>query len=201
MGWIKQYGFAKIMASIGIICGALFAALTLPGHINDFLAELPLARENWLNAHQWTGMYSSSPEGVTNMGDLELSSESDVVLNLNYSEERHDIGGYIYSETFLGRGPLYPNLMLHGTPSILWPNSLKLEVFDVVLGQRLDIDELRIKRDGPDGLITVSSNGFLLQHTLRLSPDEYLMEDDLDFRSLLERARDNTRDPDTSAPE
>ncbi len=201
MGWIRKLGFVKV------ICVALFAALfpafiavlPLPGKINDFLSELPLTREHWLNAHQWTGMYSSFPEGVTNMEDLELSSESDVVLNLNYSEERHDIDGYIYSETFLGRGPLFPNLMLHGTPSILWPNSLKLKVFDVVRGQRLDIDELTIKRDGPDGIVTVSSNGSLLQHKLRLSPDEHLTEDGLDFRSLLERARDNTRGPKTSA--
>ena len=197
MGWIRKFGFAK--AIVVALFAVVITVLEFPGKINDFLAELPLARERWVEAHQWTGMYSSLPEGVTNMEDLELSSESDVVLNLNYSKERHDIDGYIYSETFLGGGRFHPTLMLYGTPSILWPNSLKLKVFDVVRGQLSDIDELRIKRDGPDGIVTVSSNGPLLRHTLRLSPDEHLTEDDLDFRSLLERARDNIRDSDTSA--
>ena len=76
----------------------------------------------------------------------------------------------------------------------MFPNRLKLKVYDVVLGETLDIDKLQIKRDGPDGIVTVSSYGPLLHNSLRLSPDEYLTEDDLDFRSLLERARDYVRD-------
>ena len=169
--------------------------LTFPGQLNDFLEEWPLARERWLSAHQWTGMYSSFPEGVMNIEDLDLSSESDVVLNLIYFGEGYGIDGYIHSETFLGRGPLYPDLMLNGTPSILRPNSLRLDVFDVVQGRLLFIDELSVKRDGPDGLITVSSAGPLLHDTLRLSLDEQLTEDDLDFRSFLERARCPGRGP------
>ncbi|MDE2717743.1 MAG: hypothetical protein OXI33_12135 [Chloroflexota bacterium] len=194
--------FATITA-IGAIVVVITLFLGLPGGFNDFFDQSPALREKWLSADQWTGMYSSFPEGVVNMEDLELSSDSDVVLNLIYSSNSYDIDGYIYSETFLGkygnypepfrRGPIYPDLMLNGTPSILLPNSLKLEVYDVVFGKRVDIDKLRIKRDGPDGIITVSSSGPLLPNTLRLSPDENLTQDDLDFRSLLKRARDHIR--------
>ena len=184
---------SSILSWIKLVVAATFVTfsiiLALPGQFNDFLEEFPLTREYWLKAHQWTGMYSSFPEGVVNMEDLDLSSESDVVLNLNYSEERRRIDGYIYSEAFLGRY-LYPNLMLDGEPSILRPNSLRL---DVVAGNLVFIDTLRIKRDVPDGLITVSSTGPLLHHALRRSPDEHLTEDELDFRSLLERARNNTQ--------
>lgn len=143
------------------------------------------------------------PEAVVNMEDFELSSDSDVVLNLTYSEESHDINGYIYSDAFLGkfaypgpfrRGPIYPNLLVHGTPKLLFPNRLKVKVYDVVLGETLDIDKVQLIRDGQDGIITVSSNVSLLHKSLRFSPDEYLKEDDLDFRSLLERASDYNRD-------
>ncbi len=203
---IRQFGWAKLVVATTVVAttvGTFLIVLELPGQFNDFLEEFPLTREYWLKAHQWTGMYSSFPEGVVNMEDLDLSSESDVVLNLNYSEERHRIDGYIYSEAFLGRyryletslgiGLFYPDLMLDGEPSILRPNSLRLDVFDVVEGHLVFIDTLRIKRDVPDDLITVSSTGPLLHHALRLSPDEHLTEDELDFRSLLERARDNTQ--------
>ena len=175
--------------------------LALPGQLNTFLDEYPTLREKWLNAQQWTGMYSSFPEGVMNLEDLDLSIDSDVVLNLIYSEESHRIDGYIYSESFLGRGPLYPYLMLDGAPNTLRPNSLRLDVFDVIEGHCLIIDRLNIKREGPDGMIAVSSNGSLIDQTLRLAPDEHLTEDDLDFRSLLERARDYTRAPDDSLPD
>ena len=76
--------FATITA-IGAIVVVIMLFLGLPGGFNDFFYQSPALREKWLSADHWTGMYSSFPEGVVNMEDLELSSDSDVVINLIYS--------------------------------------------------------------------------------------------------------------------
>lgn len=187
MRWIKWSG---------CLFAALVAILLLPSQVNSFFDELPSMREKWLSARQWTGMYSSIPEGIVNLEELALSQDSDVVINLIYSEDLHRIDGYVFSETFLRRGHFYPTLLLHGAPSILAPNKLKLEVFDRIQGKRVSFGKLTVERDGPDDLITVSSSA-LPDRRFRLSPDEYLTEDDLDFRSLLERAREHARAQET----
>lgn len=174
----------------GVLGGLLLVLLNLPSQLNNFFVELPLLREDRLKTQQWAGMYSSSPEGIVNIEDLDLSEESDVVLNLTYSEEIGGLDGYFYSECLIGRGLFYPKLLLNVIPQIFFPNRLKLEVFDIVGGKSLDIDNLTVVRDGPGGIITVSSNGNLLDGTIRLAPDEHLTEEELDFSSALERARD-----------
>lgn len=78
MKWIKwlSCGFA-----------ALVAILLLPSQLNNFFAEFPSVREKWLNAGQWTGMYSSFPEGIVNLEYLALSRDSDVVMSLTLFRE------------------------------------------------------------------------------------------------------------------
>ncbi len=198
MGWNRIFGFFK---AVGTIFCVLIAVLLLPQQINSFLAECPLTRENWLNAHQWTGMYSSFPEGTVNMEDPNLSSHSNVVLDLTYYEEGHSIDGIIYSGGDPGKGIFYTSLMLTGAPRVWSPNTLELDVFRIVAGRISIIDRLRIERENPGGIITVSSAGRVLDQTLRLSPDEHLTQDDLDFGSFLPPVQDSRSSPDTSTPD
>ena len=66
----------------GILTGGILTGgiLLLPEQLNRFFDEYPVLRERWLNATHWTGMYSSFPEGVVNMAELDLSWESDVTI-------------------------------------------------------------------------------------------------------------------------
>ena len=190
-----------VLGTIGTIITIIGLVLTLPGKFNQFSVESPVMREQWLNATQWTGMYSSYPEGVVNMAELDLSHESDVIISLNYSDKQHSIDGYIHSDTFCKRGLVYRNVLLEGSPDIWAPNRLDLDAFEFVGGRTIILDKIRIDRDGPQGIITVTSvesNGRLLRDTLRLAPDSELKEEELDFLcldlwSLLapEKAEDN----------
>ena len=176
------------LGTIGtIITTYIEPVLTLPGKINQFIVESPVLREKWLNATQWAGIYSSNPEGVVDMEDLDLSREFDVTISLNYSNELHSITGYIHSDTFCKRGLFYRNVLLKGSPDIWAPNRLDLDVFEIMGGHTIILDKIRIERDGPQGIITVTSiesNGRLLSDTLRLAPDSELIEEELDFLCL-----------------
>lgn len=184
-----------VILSLILIIGGL---LELPGQYNKFLMELPDLRETWLNSSKWTGMYSSYPEGIVNMEELDLSWESDVKISLRYSEEDHMIQGYIHSETICKSGHLYHAVQLRGAPNILHPNRLDLEAFDYVGGKTVIWDDnLRIERAGLQGAISVTSTGSerrLFQNKLELFLDSELNEEDLDihcisldeFRKILE---------------
>ena len=202
---LKRFKVILVVLGLGtigtIITTYIEPVLTLPGKINQFSVESPVLREKWLNATQWAGMYSSNPEGVVDMEDLDLSRESDVTISLNYSNELHSITGYIHSDTFCKRGLFYRNVLLKGSPDIWAPNRLDLDAFEVVGGHKTILDTIRIERDGPQGIITVisiESNGRLLRDTLRLAPDSELKEEEpdlhcLDLRSFLspKKAEDN----------
>ena len=176
--------FKRSKAIVFIIGGCIVFVLSLPGHINQFSDTLPILREKWLNAKQWTGMYSSYPEGVVNMDELELSRESDVKISLNYSKEVHMITGYIHSDTFCKMGLRYRNVLLIGSPNIWAVDSLNIDVFEIVQGHTVFLDKIRIDREGPQGNITVRSTeikGLIINDTLRLAPDSELNKEELDF--------------------
>ena len=176
-----------IMFTFGGIGVFIVFVLSLPGHINQFSDTLPILREKWLNAKQWTGMYSSYPEGVVDMDELDLSRESDVKISLNYSEELHMIDGYIHSDTFCEMGLRYRNVLLKGSPSIWALDSLNIDVYEIVQGHTVLLDKIRIDREVPQGIITVRSTeikGLIINDTLRLAPDSELNEEELEFLCL-----------------
>ncbi len=92
--------------------------LELPERINNALSEYPVMRESWLDATAWTGFYSSTPEGIVNIGELGFTDESDVVIFLEYSEHNHSIDGYMYTRLICERGHFYRNILLRASPSI-----------------------------------------------------------------------------------
>ena len=97
-------------------------------------------------------MYSSSPEGIVNLEELNLSWDSDVKISLDYLEEDHSIYGYIHSETFCKSGHLYRTVLLSGTPDIWHPNRLDLVAFDVKGGKTVIWDDkIRIEKTRTSG--------------------------------------------------
>ena len=176
----------KLVNSILIfLVGMITGILVLPEQLNQFFDEYPVLRERWLSATQWTGMYSSFPEGVVNMAELDLSWESDVTISLNYSEETHSVDGYIHSDTFCEMGLLYRNVLLVGSPSIWAPNRLDMYAFEVVGGYTVTLGKIRIDRDG--GIIAVTSienTGGLFEDTLRLAAGSELKEEEQEFLCL-----------------
>ena len=125
------------------------------------------------------------------MEELKLSRESDVIISLNYLAEQHSIGGYIHSDTFCKkiffdsnsiRVFFDSNFRIEGEPQIFSRNRLDVNVYKIFDGEDILFDEIRIERDNPQGIITVTSKGRLLSDSLRLAPDTELIEDELDFQ-------------------
>ena len=175
----------KLVKAILIFLGITGGILVLPEQLNRFIDECPVLRERWLNATQWTGMYSSFPERLVNMAELDLSWESDVTISLNYSEETHSVDGYIHSDTFCEMGLLYRNVLLVGSPSIWAPNRLNMDAYKIAGGHTVILGKIRIDRGG--GIIAVTSienTGGLFEDTLRLAADSELKEEEQEFRCL-----------------
>ena len=159
----------------------------IPVVFNQFDAAVHALREKWVNASQWTGVYSSFPEGVVNMEELNLSVDSDVIVFLEYSENEYRIDGYLHSDLFCEKGFSYRNVLLAGTPSIWTPNRLNIEVYEIVQGHTIELGAIRIFRDGLQGIITVicrESKSCLITDTLRLTPTPYIIEEELEFLCL-----------------
>ena len=172
----------KFKALLGGIAVTLVAIMALPGQLNDFLLESAILKEKWLSAGQWSGIYSSTPEGIVNVGELALSTESDVVLRLTYVEEGDYFDGDILSESFCPLGVFfYRNLLIGGRSSILTPNRIRLDVFDYVVGRKIALGTLRVKREAPGGLITIRSRELFSEDELRLAPTAALDENDLEL--------------------
>ena len=179
----------SILAIIGGIVVIFGAFLVLPMKINQFSDELPTLREKWLNATQWTGMYSSYPEGIVNMAELDLSWKSDAIIYLEYSEESHAIDGHLRSDmACFGQMVLWNHYgLLDGSPDIWAPNRLILDVFNIANGHTVILDTIRIDREVPGGIITLrslKSNGHIFKETLRLAPNPEPYEEDLDVHCL-----------------
>ena len=119
------------------------------------------------------------------MAELGLSAESDVIVSLKYSENDHTIDGYFHSDSFCERGFVYRNVLLQGTPSIWTPDRLNIDVFEFVQGYTVELGQMRIDRDGPQGgIITIvcrEPKRCLFTDTLRLALSPYLNEDELEF--------------------
>ena len=160
------------------IGSSIWYALELPKRINQFSDEFPILREKWLNATQWTGLYSCCPEGIVNLAELELSWDSDTKIYLEYSEEDHVIDGYIHSNSFCQMGLLYRSALLTGSPKVWTPDRLNLDVFEIVEGHTVILDKIRIDREVPQGIISVRSlkHKRLIHDMLRLAPDPELDE-------------------------
>ena len=176
-----------VVGGIATIGTLIVFVLELPAQINQFSDELPILREKWLNATHWTGMYSSNPEGIVNMAELDLSWKSDVDIYLEYLNESHVIDGYIHSDSFCQMGLWYRNVLLKGTPEIWAPDRLNLDVYEIVQGHTVILDEIRIDREVPGGIITIrslKSKGIIIKETLRLAPNTEPIEKELDWLCL-----------------
>ena len=101
---------AAVVTISGIVT-IISGIITILVAFNQFDAPVHALREKWVNASQWTGVYSSFPEGVVNMEELNLSVDSDVIVFLEYSENEYRIDGYLHSDLFCEKGFSYRNVL------------------------------------------------------------------------------------------
>lgn len=86
-------------------------------------------------------------------------------------------------------------MLLKGAPSILAPNRLNIDIFEIVRGYTTILDKIQIDRD-VQGIITVTSTGRLFKDTLRLAPESEFIEEELDFLCIKQVEDEDIVNPD-----
>ena len=104
---------------------------------------------------KWTGDWSTFPEGIVDMADMNLSDGVDLKMSL--VSKSGDIGGEISTGTICKRVPHFDFLMIKGKVS---GNTARIAVWDIIGGKAVTFADLDLVRK--DDVITVkpvSGNG------------------------------------------
>lgn len=107
---------------------------------------------------EWSGVWTSYPEGIGNLEDMHLSK---VDLRIEVEARQGDIGGMIGTGALCEAVPLMNFAMLEGSVS---GSTAKVVAWDTVGGRRINYAALRIDRDGD--VITVTP----IEGVVRLFP-------------------------------
>lgn len=111
---------------------------------------------SWINEDEkWTGDWSSFPEGIVNMADMELSEGVD--LKMSIASKNGDISGEISAGTICKNVPHFDFLMIRGKVS---GSKARITVWDIVGGKTVTFSDLDlVKKDNVITIKPVSDNG------------------------------------------
>jgi len=91
---------------------------------------------------EWEGLWSASPEGYVDIGDMKLS---DVDIKLHLAVEHGRIGGEIATKAICRAVPMFDYLLLEGQIS---GNTATVTAFDFIGGERKNFFRFTVQRDG-----------------------------------------------------
>ena len=137
--------------------GAVMFALGLNGptilqNLRKMPSEVEATRDQYLSwmkeDEEWTGSWSSFPEGIVNMEDMNLSNTR---LKLSLTSKNGELGGEISSPAICRDMPHFDFLLLRGKVS---GRTAEVIVWDVVGGKTVEFARLTLERI--DGVITVT---------------------------------------------
>ncbi|GHT92729.1 hypothetical protein FACS1894116_03400 [Betaproteobacteria bacterium] len=97
---------------------------------------------------EWTGHWSSFPEGIMDMADMHLS---DVDMQITIWASQGNIDGTISTKSICKSIPVFNYVLLRGEVS---GNTAHVTAWDIVQGHKTEFAELKLVRDG--GIITVT---------------------------------------------
>jgi len=96
----------------------------------------------------WTGHWSSFPEGIVNMEDMHLS---DVDMQITIWAKEGSIDGTIATKSICNSIPMLNYILLSGEVSGTTAN---LNAWDIVQGHKIDFAQIRLVRDGDEITVT-----------------------------------------------
>lgn len=146
--WLVVVAVASVAFTLGLYGPALLQ------NIRSLPAEVETTRDqylSWLKEDaEWTGDWSTFPEGIVNMGDMRLSEGVD--LRLSLQAKNGELGGMIASGKVCSNIPVFDFLLLRGSVS---GNTATVEVWDIVGGHQQVFERLKLIRE--NDVITVQS--------------------------------------------
>jgi hypothetical protein len=157
----------------------LSAAIAFPGKLVSFIDDSFALRDayvsRWLRPERWEGLFSTRPEGYVDIVDMRLSDELNVFLTLYYEPEYLDFDGELISNDFCESGWPYRNVLLRGHQNFLFRNRMRIEVYDIIGGERIELGTISAVLDPP----IIEVEGWIFSHASRLAIDPVRTRDDL----------------------
>lgn len=123
-------------------------ARVLPAEVRQTTSQF----QSWAKEDaEWTGRWSSFPEGIVDMADMRLS---DVDMQITVWASQGNIDGTIANKNICKSIPVLNYVLLRGEVS---GNTAYVTAWDIVQGQKTDFAELKLVRDGNVITVTPSS--------------------------------------------
>ena len=151
--WYKKVWF--VSSTVG--AAALTVALNVPTVLQNFRkipAEISATLDQYLSwikeDEKWTGDWSTFPEGIVNMADMNLSEGVD--LKMSIISKNGDIGGEISAGSICKNVLHFDFLMIRGRVS---GSTARITVWDIIGGKTVTFADLELLRK--DDVITVKS--------------------------------------------
>ncbi|MDI5934676.1 hypothetical protein [Halomonas kalidii] len=147
--WVVVLAVASVAFTLGL------NGPTLLQNIRQLPSEVETTRDqylSWLKEDaEWTGDWSTFPEGIVDMGDMQLSEGVDLKLSLQ--AKNGELGGTIATSAVCANMPVFDFLLLRGT---VRGDTANVEAWDIVGGHQRVFESLTLVREGE--VITVSSS-------------------------------------------
>lgn len=143
--WYKQLWF--VISATAVVVSAILlngpamlqSARILPKEVIETKRQF----KSWVKEdEEWTGHWSSFPEGIGDMKDLNLS---DVDMQITIWASEGYIDGTIATKKICRSIPIFNYILLRGEVS---GDSAHVIAWDIIQGHKTDFAELKLQRDG-----------------------------------------------------
>jgi hypothetical protein len=142
--WYKQVWFVisatAVVVSTILLNGPIMLqnARILPKEVIETKKQF----KSWIKEDkEWTGHWSSFPEGIVNMGDLNLS---DVDMQITIWSSEGYIDGTIATKKICKSIPVFNYILLRGEVN---GDTARVIAWDIIQGHKTDFAELTLQRD------------------------------------------------------
>ena len=133
-------------ATVGVLFTALLNGPTILENARKLPASIAQTKAQYLSwlhdDSEWTGNWSSFPEGIVDMEDMHLSN---VDMQITIWSSQGQIDGTIATKKICKAIPLFNFVLLKGQVS---GHSAQVTAWDIVLGHDVEFARLRLERDG-----------------------------------------------------
>ncbi len=106
---------------------------------------------------------------------MRLSTERNIFLSLTFEPDHLDFDGELISEDFCQMDRPYSNVLVRGYQNAIFRNRMRLEIYDIRYGERIELGEMHARIDPP----VIELSGWILGEKVRIARDYHTLREDL----------------------